>query len=348
MFVRLMRAHPNLMAVALGGILALGLLTLAEVIAYCLIASRPAAPAEGWQYEYAQQPLTQPHPLYGFAPTPNATVPVRRTKKDIEAYEVTWTTDALARRTTPVPPGTPEAAALFFGCSFTFGEAVEDTETLPALFSQQLPKYRSLNYAYMGYGPQHTFLQLEDTEVFSDLSLPVGLVIYTLIPHQIDRLIGRMRLSTGWGGALPYLRVEDGTLVHRGSFRESRGLRQRLYSIASRSALLKYLRMDIPRKISEEQYRFTAKVLAATAEKSRVRFPGARFLVLLYPTRWSTGNLNTLLREQGLEVVELQEFLPPDFATAPAYNLPDQHPTAEAYALVAQALKQWLQKHPAP
>src|SRR3984957_9673624 len=79
-------------------------------------------------------------------------------------YSVNYTIDRdLLRQTLSCKKG---SAIVFFGCSFTFGEGVNDDQTLPQNFANQLDrKVRVLNLGFSGYGPQQ-FLREEETGRF--------------------------------------------------------------------------------------------------------------------------------------------------------------------------------------
>lgn len=333
----------NSLAVLFGTIVALVLLGIAEVAArgYLKVTAGKRPPL--WEYVYNNEPLSLIDPQLGFAAKPGAAVPVVRRRGEQVAYQVTWHTDHMGRRIVPLNVGGERVhAALFFGCSFTFGEGVDDKDTLPARFAAHAADYLPYNYGFMGYGPQHMFLQLDRDSIFSDIQEPVQLVVYTFIPHQMDRLIGRMRVSTTWGGTLPCLTRSEKGIEFRGSFEDSGLWRQSLYSLASRSALLKTLKIDLPIRITASHYEFAAEVVLASALKVKARFPQARFLVLIYPRESSASEAGQAFSARGLEVLQLDSELPSDFAMSPKYNLPDRHPTAASYELVAAALARYL------
>jgi len=70
---------------------------------------------------------------FGFKPRPNVRVTCTKQYNDGEIiYNANYTTDKLSRRLTPVDsPDQRDKFAVFFGCSFTFGDGLNDEETLP-------------------------------------------------------------------------------------------------------------------------------------------------------------------------------------------------------------------------
>ena len=47
--------------------------------------------------------------------------------------------------------------ALFFGCSYTFGDGLNDKETLPAFYYKNDTSFNTYNYAFGGYGIQQMY-----------------------------------------------------------------------------------------------------------------------------------------------------------------------------------------------
>jgi len=81
----------------------------------------------------------------GYRLAPNSRVVASRKKGEEILYEVVYSIDAEGRRDTPTAHLQPDPQfMLFFGGSYTFGEGVNDDETMPAQVSQLAPKYRAL------------------------------------------------------------------------------------------------------------------------------------------------------------------------------------------------------------
>lgn len=333
----------NLAALVFGVFLALLLLLGAEFCAWIYLKTQSSKIIGPWEHYYLSDQLSMADPALGFKARPNAAVSVQRRRGDSIAYSVTWHTDDHGRRITPTEGADlREQAALFFGCSFTFGEGVEDAQTLPALFGAAASQYLPYNYGYMGYGPQGMFLQLDQDTLFDDIAKPVGLIVYTYIPDHVNRLIGRMRLVTKWAGVLPCLEETNEGIQCLGSFESSGLWRQHFYNIAAMSSLLKAFRIDFPVNITSKHYSFFADVLNASAAKAKHRFPQARHIVLMYPRETSGLEAGRVFTESGLEVLQLEGQVPDDFALGPKYNLPDRHPTAASYKFVVEALVKYL------
>ena len=95
-------------------------------------------------------------------------------------------------RYTPNSNEKSQDCALFFGGSFTFGQGLADSSTLPFYFNQFADqKYEILNYGFTGYGAHQMLAQIQ-TRVAKDLPgfKRKGIAIYSFIPEHIWRDAG--------------------------------------------------------------------------------------------------------------------------------------------------------------
>lgn len=97
-------------------------------------------------------------------------------------FNVTYTTDDHGNRVTP--GGYDKPKILVLGCSFGFGHGVQDNEHFPAILGQNIPEYKVINGAVMGYGTIQAYLKLKQMlEQPNDIKM----VVYEFIPHHLHR-----------------------------------------------------------------------------------------------------------------------------------------------------------------
>lgn len=278
----------------------------------------------------------------GYRPLPSRRTTARLTVAGREAYDVVYTTDERSRRVTPLPdPARRERFALFLGCSFTFGEGVGDGDTLPARFAAAAPGLRPYNYGFSGYGPQSALALLDDPTFGSQVDERHGVAVYTYLPGHELRAAGSMRVYTTWGFNMPYYVLDgSGNPVRHGSLRTGRPRLSALYETLAASETLRYLKVDFPPRVRRSDAELTARILAAARDAFLRAFPGSRFAVLVFPTAPSRLPTVPRLRELGVEVIDLSGLFDP---VAPGMSIPgDGHPTAAAYARVAERLAEDL------
>jgi hypothetical protein len=130
-------------------------------------------------------------------------------------YDVQYSIDKNGLRIAPDSLKQSGPPVMFFGDSFTFGEGVNDDETLPNAFSI-VSGMRVLNFAFHGYGP-HQMLHLLELDIPKKITAASPrLMVYTAISHHIDRAAGR----TIWDKNGPLYDVQNGHAHYVGSFSE--------------------------------------------------------------------------------------------------------------------------------
>lgn len=312
-----------------------------------------------WRNEAAEQLATRHEGSYahgfflpdvrlGYRPRPSARVESTAKSGERVLYRVTYTVDERGRRVTPISPGGGRTFhALFLGCSFTFGEGVEDAETLPAAFGRHAPEYRPYNHGFCGYGPQSALAQLTDPGLPSGVAEPSGVAVYTYLVGHEARAVGSMRVVSSWGRNMPLYALDaEGRPVRVGSFGLSRPRVTAAYDLLARSETLRWLGVDVPLVRTASQYELTARILAACRDAYLASFPSGRFLVLVYPSRDEELAILPRLARLGVETLDLSRLFDPE---GPGLSIEvDRHPTPPAYDRVARELASALSRPPGP
>ena len=114
-------------------------------------------------------------------------------------FDTYYSIDKLNRRITPDYDETKMKYATFFGCSIGFGYGLKDDQTIPYFVQQNTESYNSYNYAYNGWGSHHMLARLEHKDLSKEIKEKDGVGVYIFIWGHIRRVIGDMRIYTGWG-----------------------------------------------------------------------------------------------------------------------------------------------------
>jgi hypothetical protein len=273
-------------------------------------------------------------PVLGYAPLPSRILRARKLDAGGHTiFDVVYTTDKNGLRRTVSDPTGPTIA--FFFDSLTFGEGVQDSDTLPQQFADLTGRrFHVLNLGAPAYGPQILLRTLETG--FRDALLkpdPVLFVVQTAVWHA-ER--AACRPNTTW--PTPRYVVEAGRAVYRGTCVS--GIEERVLAALDNSRL--YTRLIRPLLVDRqgdiELYLAIFREAAALAEKKY----GAR-LVILYlrsvgqfaGTDYNDDRIMAELRESGAIVVDAT------LTQAGAADLEisgDGHPTAKGHRLRAQLL----------
>jgi len=249
-------------------------------------------------------------------------------------YSVSYTIDEFGHRATP-NTGSTEGSVFFFGCSFTFGEGVSDSDSLPYLYSV-LSGRRTRNFALHGYGP-HQMLRALETDRPKLLGIPESpsLVVYLALMFHLDRAAGRNE-SDRFG---PRYEVKNGQAEYAGSFA---GKRTNWFG-----RVLAHSRI-VARLALRAQHQRDLERFSAIIRKSRDLVTDkyiAPFLVLW----WDYGDnresedadwLIQSLNQARINVIRLSKVIPR--LEASDYYIPfDGHPNGNALKEVARVIYDW-------
>ncbi len=341
------RRHPRLTATLVGVAGALLILTFAEVVCGSLLWMGRKAGPRGFGGNRTD--LVVDDPYLGYRPAPNIEARRKKFGPGGLLYDSLYHIDARGRRVTPVSDGEiREHFALFFGGSFTFGEGVEDGETLPAQFGESAARYRPYNYGYVGYGPQCMLMHLRRPDFRGEIEEPTGIAVYTFIQHHVDRAAGSLRIVSKWGRRLPCVTLAGTELQHWGTFREAWPLRYPLYRLLTVSNTLAYLNFDYPARRRDADFALVAAMLRASQDELAGLFEEVQFYVLFYPFCTEADRLKPLLDRARVKYLDYSALFPDKNGIEGPYTFSDGHPAPLSYDHVAQQLASDLLEEESP
>lgn len=284
------------------------------------------------------QGLARPDAQLGYAPVPSAKVPSRAVRNGEELYHVTYTLNDKGWRVTPDAPEA-NTAIVFFGCSYTFGEGLQDEETLAWKLGKILgPRYQVYNFGFSGYGPHHM-------QAIIERGLP-ELDKYKHIQAFHIAIRGHQRRVAGispWDRHGPRYMLKDGKAVRHGTFADNppfvwegawgAWLERSFTFVHFKQQLSEQL---VPLNTLEARLNLTRAIIATSAETMRAQWPQSSFTVLAWPPE-SVELLQGLA--SGVPVLDVQQWLPNYAELRGKYIIShDRHPNALANALVAEKL----------
>jgi hypothetical protein len=263
----------------------------------------------------------------------------RDTVSGTPIYDVVYKIDALGRRVTDVDDRERrDRFLIFFGCSFTYGEGLDQDETIPFYAGSMDREHVPYNYAFHGHGPAELLVKLQSGALRSEVPESHGTLVYIFIDAHILRTIGSMRIATSWGRNRPFFTIgRDGKIVRKGDFTTGRPVLGRVYRLVAKSRLLRALHVDLPIRITDKEVSFTARILAESERLFREQFPEDRFLVVIYPGSRYGARLAEFLREENVECLDCRGLF--SRADPVSWLSPlDQHPSRLANEIMARAI----------
>ncbi|QJW91081.1 hypothetical protein HNV11_17710 [Spirosoma taeanense] len=238
--------------------------------------------------------------------------------------------DNLSRRVTPFDSSRAVGKyALFLGCSFTYGESVSDTSTIPYFFGKHTG-YRPYNYGVSGHSPAHMLGILQTVNLRKQVAEKNGIAVYTFIEDHLARAIPSTKWAYNAQGYLPW--VNPATGVVEGSYAQKHPVRLKLIRLMYRSNIVNLFKINFPKRYSTEQYQRFVNMVKKSKELYSRQFGNDNFYVVVFPLYPMDPELRRLFEEADLKVLDYSRLL----SWATAYD--GMHPDAEAYELVSQQL----------
>lgn len=282
--------------------------------------------------------------ITGYGPTEkNSKTQSRKLFNGQTVYDVIYTTDYKGRRITPQNENTADTLILLFGCSFTFGEGLNDEETYAWKLSHLLgAKYQIYNYGFHGFG-SHQMLSLFQSNRLDYLNKKYNNVhIFYLTFKGIElRCAGHSK----WDKQGPMYVADNNHSVKRvGTFNDfkPKALRGKFKQSLFAEYLLKIYN-HIMSPFETDPYKMCAldAAIIKEAEKiSKEKFPYSTFTVVMYDKMPQTFEI---LNDYKIDILEFNDtFVGSDKDT---YKIPlDGHPNALATDIIAEKYFQYILK----
>ena len=276
--------------------------------------------------------------VFGDGPQPNSRFRARMFMRNTLAYDVTYGIDSRGLRVTP--GSNASRSLLFLGCSFTFGDGVEDHETLPHQVARMTRgRYRVFNFGRSGCGP-HDILAMMETDVTDRIVGPVvpRLVLYQALPCHVRRAAG---IDHGADGGPRYVLAEDGSLAQDGYYQPWHGtpglLRSKVFKQVDKSSIGKRV-LALRRPVTSRDVGLTLAIVSRLRDLVLRKWPRAEFHVLIWEDHpWIPARLIRGLAAAGIATHRISAAIPEINNDATPYEIPlDGHPNARAYGYIAR------------
>ncbi len=276
-----------------------------------------------------------PDPVLGYRPIPRH-VWSHCIKKygSTEVYDATYTSLDSGWRVTPQRGDTADTAVVFFGCSFTFGEGLKDSESFPYRVGQLLgDRYQVFNLGFSGYGAHQMLAEIESGRLDPVLrGYKKTHFYYLTIESHVERCGGMML----WDRDSRRYVLDHGEVVDTGTFREHLSLPRRLAEWVFRKSFVFELLFNRPNPA--ERQRMTELHLAILEKCNRLLLKkyGQSLVVLLWP---GVESFKEPLTRAGVATVELAPLLPGYRDASNPYRIHhDGHPNARASGIIADMI----------
>ena len=298
-------------------------------------------------------PFIVADPLLGYGPRPGVSAKVTWRRLGRVIYQARYTIDGQGFRATrgSLEPAAP--TTVFLGDSYTFGDGLNDADTLPAQYAAATAyRHRVINAAFSGYGTNQVLALVDSGRLTKDLTAGPRLFIYPATDEHLRRIDGRSPLHRV---GTPHYALVGGRLVFVGPFHP--GLGGRLVDLASKSAIVASLRDLALAAPSQQGAALFGAMVARAQAATRLRY-NADFLVLLWDEPvWQDGGdpgrarqraaavaaMGAEMAKRGVPFLKVSTLIPDYRAHMDAYVIAGSgHPSARLNRRLAFALARTL------
>ena len=233
----------------------------------------------------------------------------------------------------PVNTQSKKEAVYIFGCSFAYGESLQENKT----FASQIAKLTNrpvYNFAFPGFSIQHTLYQLENMD-FSEYP-PPKYVIYIYIDDHIRRMLTDFMQPHELNMYPIYKPDKNGNLVFQNKSRITPSI---FYIVKKLQCTYAKYKADSPHYAKENAVLMEKHFLKAN-ELIKELFPDAKFVVLLYqPKNFQDKEVIKELEENGITVISTDN-LSSENLSEKKYKLIDSHPSEKVWQLLTKPFLQ--------
>jgi hypothetical protein len=264
-------------------------------------------------------------------------LPVPNTVTEFEEFldgrliaDVTYRINASGLRDIPAPAqGRPHRVA-FFGCSFGFGQGVEEDQTLPYYFVRDAGgTFEGYNFAGEGWGPHQMLREIETGFVRRVAGVP-DLAIYEAIPDHLRRVAGR----APWEDGPKYALCQGEEACYAGPFHSDYYAAYRHWF--DRSWTVKFIESHFASFSRPSDIPLFLAVLKRT--RSLLEKNGTRFVIVLWDQNELAKEMIKTLRANGFQVIALSSIVSEsDLKKHPLTQL-DRHPSPATNKAIATYL----------
>ena len=235
-------------------------------------------------YSRAREPnqiTVAPDDMAGFKGAPNLDmVEELQTKEKKTIWRVHYGSDSLGRRLTKPIPKKANKFVVNLGCSFTWGEGVENEQTLSSYLQAALPRFKIYNYGVVGASPAVALGLLKSKQMRSQIEEPKGIFIFYFYPFQIARDNGAYPSGKWMAEAPHFYKSADGTLLREASLAEKFSARFKLFPFWDTwgkhfSGIARFLEPDL-----DAQWRYSCSLLKEIEAEVGRQFSGSHFLIV--------------------------------------------------------------------
>jgi len=251
--------------------------------------------------------------LFKLYPNKSVEVDLKQISTGKSLFKGRYSTDGLGRRLTLPRVDAPNALVVD-GCSFTFGDVIQDHETLPSQLQKLLVKTKVVNLGFPGRSPASSLYanSLDNWKIVDDLKGKNAALIYVFVDFHVDRILANsswMRDKLNYAQE-PIYRLEKDRLVFKGlSNQYYSGLFGMLFTWYTRSNLYSTFRRELIQYDRTYKMKLTSELIQEYFRSISKSFAQPKKFLVIHPWSWNyTQDLKELLSRTDITVLDYSTY----------------------------------------
>jgi hypothetical protein len=225
--------------------------------------------------------------------------------KDRTIYDSTYTHDQFARRVTPVDKkNTYKKFIALFGCSFTYGYALNDNETINYFITKNNGLYFAYNYGIVTVGTNYVLSQMQNIKFQEQIPEKSGVFIYVFMTQHIQRAAGYLPTNVLQRQAPYFVKDVDGHMIRAGSIESARPFYSWALVILDKLFGQNLLAgRDFPKRSTANEL-YTCDLVVEMSKVLQTKSPANSFIVYLHPQFEIPSNFINCLKENKIKTIQ--------------------------------------------
>ena len=276
----------------------------------------------------------------GFVQNPEAQIRhIARTENEV-VYDAIYTFDRYSRRITPVKKtASYDKFITLFGCSYAYGNALNDDQTINYNIAVQNKEFYPYNYAIGATGINSTLALVQKTDFSSQIPEKIGLFVEVYIGAHVDRAAGSLP-SLQWLQYTPFYAVTaDDKVERRGSFRTGRPIYNFIMQLVARLFGSNILSGRIFPSLTADDYTYYCRLAEEVRDTLKNKSPKSEFVIYVHPLERLDPGLKSCFISRQIKFIEPVPLNPNEYKIK--Y---DGHPSAKANERIAKDLIDFAEK----
>ncbi len=266
----------------------------------------------------------------GYALEPNQRHKTKKYYDEKLLYDVRYTINSHGFRITPEASSSAAESIIFIGGSYTFGEGVNDHDSLPYRVGNRLKNsYQTYNFGLPGFGTHQIYALIENLCLQKVVKKPAAYVIYqSLYPEHVIRILGR----ESWSAHTPHYVLDSQNIpVRHGYWDNASKYSAKAKKYLARSMLF-YRFMH--REISFKAKRLFVSLVVNSLKKLQIYYPDIEMHIINWWIPFDDFIVKAF-RENNIHVHYAKDILGQDELNFVIAEV-ELHPNAEAYRIIAE------------